>query len=34
MRGEAFDDAWSEGRGMTLESAVGLALRAESNTNR
>jgi tetratricopeptide (TPR) repeat protein len=34
LPGGEFDDAWSEGRGMTLESAVRLALRAESNTYR
>ena len=33
MPGNAFEDSWNEGRRMALESAVGLALKAESNTN-
>lgn len=33
MPGNAFEDSWNEGRRMALESAVGLALKTESNTN-
>jgi hypothetical protein len=33
MSGMAFEDSWNEGRRMALESAVDMALKAESNTN-
>jgi hypothetical protein len=33
MPGKAFEDSWDEGRRMALESAMSLALLAESNTN-
>ena len=33
MPGNAFEDSWNEGGRITLESAVGLALKTESNTN-
>lgn len=33
MPGNAFEDAWNEGRRMAREVAVGLALKAEWSTN-